>query len=215
MASVPALYGAAYSVYTRICRLALIEKGVDHRLEEVDIFSPAGVSADYVRMHPFRKIPAFMHEGFVLYEAAAICRYVDEAFTGPLLQPSDAAGRARMTQITGLLDAYGFRPLILDIFVERIRAPQHGRASDEERIAAALAPAERCLDALAHLLADHAWLAGPSLSLADLHAAPMMVYFRMTPEGRHMLAARAKLDAWWSRLAARPSLRATISPLEA
>ncbi|RAV24557.1 glutathione S-transferase family protein, partial [Staphylococcus warneri] len=33
------LYGAAYSVYVRAVRLALEEKGLAYRLEEIDIFS--------------------------------------------------------------------------------------------------------------------------------------------------------------------------------
>jgi glutathione S-transferase len=32
------LFGAPYSVYTRIVRLVLAEKGVPHALAEVDIF---------------------------------------------------------------------------------------------------------------------------------------------------------------------------------
>ena len=36
------VYGAPYSVYVRIVRLALEEKGVAYRLEEVDIFADGG-----------------------------------------------------------------------------------------------------------------------------------------------------------------------------
>ena len=75
--AVPILYGAAYSVYVRAARLALAEKGVAYELVEIDIY---GAAPDwYARLHPFRRIPAFAHDGFVLYEAAAILRYVDEA----------------------------------------------------------------------------------------------------------------------------------------
>ena len=34
----PVLFGAAYSVYVRIVRLALAEKRVPYRLHEVDVF---------------------------------------------------------------------------------------------------------------------------------------------------------------------------------
>ena len=40
--SEPVLYGAAYSVYVRSARLALAEKGVAYRLQEVDIFAEDG-----------------------------------------------------------------------------------------------------------------------------------------------------------------------------
>ena len=90
------VFGAAYSVYVRIVRLALEEKGVPYRLEEIDIFAEGGPPADYLARHPFARIPAFEHEGFCLFEAAAITRYVDEAFDGPALMPQDAKMRARV-----------------------------------------------------------------------------------------------------------------------
>ena len=210
----PVLFGAAYSVYTRICRLTLTEKGVDYELRAVDIFASTGVPPDHLRRHPFARIPAFTHGDFSIYEAAAICRYVDETFTGPALQPPTARGGARVTQIVSLLDAYAFRSLVMAIFVERIRAPQRGQVPDEARISAAIPLAERCIAAIADLLGDQTWLTGDAISLADLHAAPMMVYFTMTAEGRGIVAAHPRLAAWWCRLRARPAMRATISPLE-
>ena len=59
----PTLYGAAYSVYVRAARLALVEKGVEYALVEVDIFGGA-VPGWYAKLHPFKRIPAFEHDGF-------------------------------------------------------------------------------------------------------------------------------------------------------
>ncbi len=53
----PTLYGAAYSVYVRAVRLALVEKGVEYKLVEVDIFG--AVPDWYAALHPFKRIPAF------------------------------------------------------------------------------------------------------------------------------------------------------------
>jgi glutathione S-transferase len=89
----PRLYGADYSVYVRDARLALLEKGVDHELVPVDIFAEGGPPAWYGDLHPFGKIPAFEHDGFRLFETSAIARYVDEAFDGPALQPSEPPAR--------------------------------------------------------------------------------------------------------------------------
>jgi glutathione S-transferase len=212
--SEPVVFGAAYSVYVRMVRLALAEKGVPYRLVDVDIFASGGPPADYLERHPFGRIPAFEHDGFRLYESGAITRYVDEAFPGPALQPAEPRRRARVNQVIGLLDSYAYRTLVWDIFVERVRAPQHGRAPDEARIAAALPRAARCLDALQDLMGDGPFLAGTALSLAELHAAPIFAYFRLAPEGADLLARHARLQEWWDRIAVRPSLAATRSPLE-
>jgi glutathione S-transferase len=54
-----------------------------------------------------------------------------------------------------------------------------------------------------------AFLAGESITLADLHAAPMIAYFRLAPEGANALSGHAGLAAWWERVNARPSLQRT------
>ncbi len=210
---VPVVYGRPFSVYVRIVRLALEEKGVAYRLVEIDPFAPGGPPADYLARQPFGRIPAFEHDGFGLYETGAISRYVDEAFPGPALQPAAAQHRARLNQVIGILDSYAYRTLVWDIFVERVRAPQAGRAADEARIAAALPKAETCLAALAGLL-EEPFFCGAAVSLADLHAAPMFAYFRMAPEGAAIVARHDRLGRWWDAVAARPSMAATRSPFE-
>jgi glutathione S-transferase len=192
----------------------LAEKQVACRLVEVDVFAEGGPPADYRARHPFGRIPAFEHDGFRLYEAGAISRYVDEAFPGPPLQPDAPRGRARVNQILSVLDSYAYRTLVWDIFVERVRVPAQGRQPDEARIAAALSRAETCLQALADLQGEGPWLAGPRLTLADLHAAPMLAYFTLAPEGARLLARHARLQCWWGAMSARPSMSATRSPLE-
>ena len=210
----PILFGAAYSVYVRAARLALAEKGVAYRLVEIDIFAEGGSPPDYAARHPFGRIPAFEHDGFRLYESGAITRYVDEAFPGPPLQPEDPRGRARVNQILSILDSYAYRTLVWDIFVERVRAPGQGRAPDEARIAAALPRAETCLAALEALMDVQPWLAGPQLTLADLHAAPIFAYALLAPEGAALLARHDGIRRWWEKMAARASMAATRSPLE-
>lgn len=208
-AGAPILYGASYSVYTRIARLALEEKGVPYRLVETDIFAAGGPTPGYLQRHPFARIPALDHGGFALYETAAITRYVDEAFPGLPLQPNTASARARMTQIVSLLDSYGYRAMVWDVYVERISAVEEGRVSDEARIASGLARSAIVLGELEKMLDTQTFLVGEAITLADLHAAPMIAYFRLAPEGAQALSGHTELAAWWERTNARPSLRRT------
>jgi len=211
----PIVFGATYSVYVRTVRLTLEEKGVGYRLDEVDVFAPGGAPRDYVEQrHPFGRIPAFEHDGFRLYETGAITRYVDAAFAGPRLQPTDPRACARMNQIIGLLDNYAYRTLVWDIFVERVRALAQGRQPDEARIAAALPKAELCLRALVDLMGESPYLVGHDLTLADLHAAPMFIYFRMAAEGAALMRQMPALNPWLTKIDRRASVAATRSPLE-
>ena len=213
--SEPVLYGAAYSVYVRSARLALAEKGVAYRLQEVDIFAEDGPPPDYLRRQPFGRIPAFEHEGFRLYETGAIIRYIEEAFPSPDLMPADPRARARVNQVLGILDNYAYRTLVWDIFVERVGKPRDGEASDEAKIAQALPLARTCLAALGDIMGDQAYLAGgEQLTLADLHAAPMFAYFVLAPEGQELLAQQRGLSRWWDAILSRSSMAATWSPRE-
>lgn len=210
----PILFGALYSVYVRSARLALAEKGVAYDLEPVDIFTAGGPPPDYRARHPFLRIPAFEHEGFRLYETGAIIRYIDEAFPGPPLMPATPQGRARANQILGILDSYAYRTWVWDIYVERCAVPREGGRPDEARIAAALPRAETCLDAIQDLMAGSDFFQGAEPTLADLHAAPMIDYFRRAPEGAALLAGRPPWQAWWARLENRPSVSGSRPPDE-
>jgi glutathione S-transferase len=211
----PILFGAAYSVYVCAARLALVEKRVPYRLVEIDIFAEGGPPRDYLERHPFGKIPAFEHAGFRLYETGAITRYVEEAFAGPPLMPTDPRGRARVNQITSLLDNYAYRAFIWELYMERIGGPREGKTPDEAKIAAALPRVETCLKALDALVdPDGPYFTGAGVSLADLHAAPMFVYLVMAAEGKALVERQPRLGRWWRVMRERPSMAATRSPLE-
>ena len=201
----PILYGADYSVYVRIARMALEEKGVSYELVPLDIFAADGIPAWYLERHPFGRIPAFEHDGFRLFETSAIARYVDDAFDGPALQPADAHGRARMSQIIGMLDAYGYRAMVWDVAVERLEKAE----PDWALIASGLAQAETVLKVLRSVKAQGPWLLGDQLTLADLHAAPIIAYFVKVTQGRDLLARFADMRDWYARVAARPSFART------
>lgn len=205
----PLLYGADYSCYVRIARLALIEKGVEHELVPVDAFAKEGLPEWYLAIQPFGRIPAFDHLGFRLFETTAITRYIDEGFDGPRLQPSAPQERARMNQIIGLLDSYAYRAMVWDIYVETVERPTGGNATDEARVSAAIPVARTVLETLAALKPRGPFLLGDRLSLADLHAAPIFAYFAMAPLAAPMIERHASLQAWWEQMQARSSFVAT------
>ena len=203
------LLGLRISVYTRIARLALEEKKVDYRLEEVDIFADEGPPADYLELHPFGRIPCLCYGDLTIYETGAICRYIDEAFVGPALQPRDPYLRARMNQVISLLDSYAYQPMVWDVYVQRIVIPGSGGEADEGLISKALPGIEIVLAELEGSLGDGDYLAGGELSLADLHAYPLLRYFIETDEGARMLRAHRRLGEWMKSMQLRPAARAT------
>jgi len=202
------LHGYRYSVYVRIARLVLAEKGVAYDRVEVNPFAE-DVPADYLALHPFGRVPTLVHDKFVLYETGAITRYVDRAFPGPALQPRESRALARMDQVIGVVDAYGYWPMVRQVFSHRVFRPAVGRPTDAAEVAQGLAASAKVLAALEALASSEAFLVGPAASLADFHLGAMMAYFTAAPEGVDLLARHPRLAGWWQRLSQRPSIAAT------
>lgn len=201
--SEPIIYGPEYSTFTRSVRLALEEKGAAYQLENIDMLGGAHKSDSFLAKHPFGKVPAFEHDGFELYETAAIIRYVDEAMAGPSLQPSEPKARARMNQILSVADNYAYGPLIGTIFIQRAVMPMVGEATDESAINDAKPAASTCIQALDKLVNPNP---SGSLDLAEIELVPIMEYCSQIPEGQALLAEAPNLSAWWNNRKNHPSV---------
>jgi glutathione S-transferase len=190
------LHGYRYSVYLRIARMALREKGVTYGHAEVDPFADE-IPPDYLKLNPFGRVPTLVHDGFVLYETAAITRYVDEGFDGPPLQPELPRQRARVNQIVAVLDAYGYWPMVRQVYSQRVFNARLGKLPDEAQIVRGIGDSHKVLSALEFLAEGGPFVVADRLTLADLHMAALLAYFTAAPEGARALARYAKLSAWW------------------
>ena len=202
------LYGFPQSTYVRTARMALEEKGVSYDLLPIDIGSD-----EHLTLHPHGKMPAISHGGFNLYETGAIARYVDETFDGPQLQPIDVRQRGLMNQwISAIMDYY-YSDMIRAFVIERVLAPSRGREPDEARIAEAMPRIERQVAIVEQGLAGRNYLAGETVSLADLFLAPIFFYAGLQPEGETLFGGKANIAAWKQRISARSSFQATLPPM--
>jgi glutathione S-transferase len=208
----PIVYGPAGNTGVWSVRLALTEKGVTHEFVEV----PFGArrEAPHLARQPFAEFPAFEHDDFALYETQAIVRYVDERFAGTPLQPEDVHEWSRMNQLIGIVDAYARPSLVGVILYNRLLVPRLGGAVDEAAVAAAVPRARLCLAEIGRLSADHPFLTGAHISLADLIVLPLLYHLGTVPEGRPLLAPHPNLEDWIRRMATRQSFAVT-KPSEA
>ncbi len=205
------LLGLKISVYTRIARLVLEEKHIDYDLQEVDVFAESGPTAEYLQKQPFGRVPCLIHDDFTLYETTAICRYIDEISPAPSLQPANTIERARMNQLISLLDSYAYQAMVWDVFVQRVSIAEEGGITDEKIITNAMDIIGVVLQQLESYLAEDEFLAGETLSLADLHAFPMLLYFEYTRDGQKALENYPKICQWLHRLKLSDSVKNTQS----
>jgi glutathione S-transferase len=204
------LHGPDYSTQVRTIRLCLAEKGIDYELEPVDILRGGNRKPEFLKLQPFGQVPVLVHDDFMLYETSAIARYVDEAFKGPKLQPSDKKAAARMNQLISIIEMHGYGPIISEIVTLRVREAFLHQKLDIEDLRKAAGPARHCLTVVEGLMADGDFLVGKAVSLADLYLAPMISYFNKTPEGKAIMGRLPKLTTWWESFLKRPAMAETV-----
>ena len=90
------------SPYGRAVLATLEEKNADYRLAPL---TPGAQKAEpHISHHPFGRIPALEHDGFMLYETQAILRNLDRVLTEPALTPANAKAAARMDHAMNVND---------------------------------------------------------------------------------------------------------------
>jgi len=196
------------SPFARAVFATLEEKHAAYRVAPI---APGGGRTEpHISRHPWGRMPVLEHGDFMLYETAAIMRYIDRVIPNPALTPAEPRAAARMDQMMNICDWYLFQGVSNVIGFQRIVGPRlRGLVPDEALIAEAMPKAHTVFNELARLLGDKNFLTGDAVSLADLIIAPHLDFLSQTPEWTALVAGNANLVVWFGRIMARPSLQAT------
>ena len=202
------ILGDPRSIYVRTARMALVEKGVDYRLQ------PAAPHSDEIlAIHPFGRIPAMRHGDVELFEAAAICEYVDGAFDGPPLRPADVVERARMEQWISSFNDY-LHPVMIRRYVLQYVFPKGPDGQpDRAVIDEAVPDIAKQFAILDKTYGGRNFLVGDTVTLADLFLAPTLFYISVMPEGESLLAGAPNLKRACAAMAERKSFADTLPPM--
>ena len=190
-------------------RMYAAELGVDLALEDVDLMGGENRQAAFLAKNPSGQSPALeLDDGTVLAEITAICEYLDDITDGKTLIGNTPEERANTHMWTRRVDLNICEPLGngfryaegLQIFESRmITIPE--AADGLKRIAQAK------LTWLDEQMSDgRAFIAGANLSMADILLYSMMVFFAGV--GQPLNPENTNVQAWFDRMAARPSAQA-------
>jgi glutathione S-transferase len=206
------LYGFPRSTYVIVARLVLTHKGVPY--EFVDLEPDMG-SAKHLALHPFDRVPILEHDGFRVYETAAIIAYIDDVFANHKLTPTDLRRRASMNQWISNLNAYFYPYMVYHLAHERLVFPALNIEPDEKVVAAALPRIRLALDVMEQELQHGREFIVGDLSLADFMLLPSITSLTRSAEGADLLMSRSRVSAWREQMEALPSVmqvRASIAP---
>ncbi|HEX3852113.1 MAG TPA: glutathione binding-like protein [Polyangiaceae bacterium] len=197
------IYGHPVSTCTRKVLMTLNETSTPFELQVIDLATGEHKQPPHLAHQPFGQVPALDDAGFEMYEARAMARYIDGK-AGGSLTPKDAQARAVMEQWISI-ETENFMPhamkFIYHSVFKREQTPEVLKAAGEK-----LDTVYAIMDAQ---LAKHPFLAGNTLTIADICFAPYLEYLTLTPAAGK-LADHPHVAAWWSAISERPAWRKTV-----
>ena len=199
------LYQFPLCPFSRKVRLALAEKGIAHELKRV---SPWAEDDDFADLNPAGETPVLVEEtkGIVLIDSAAICEYFEETVERSPTIPGTALNRAEVRRLAAWFDGRVHREVVAPLMIERMRKRLVSRTPpDTAALRKAMTAANAHLDYIDYLLDHRRWLAGPTLTLADLAAAAQLSVADYL--GGIDWRGHDQTAAWYAVMKSRPSFR--------
>lgn len=208
--SKPKITGFPQSTFVWTARSAIHLKGVDY--DFAAIAPPQHKAPEYLARNPWGKVPLLEHGDVVLYETTAICNYIDTAFEGTPLQPSDPATLAHMHQVVSIANCYLYPTAAVRFALQYIFPSGPDGAPNQEVIDAAIPEIRKTLAVLDTTLGDNKWLTGEQVTLADLFVGPLLFVTGMFPGGKELLAGAPRLGRLQGQLMDLPAFRDAAPP---
>jgi glutathione S-transferase len=164
------IIGSYVSPYVRKVMACMALKGIE--TYEIDPITPFFGDDEFARLSPLRRIPVLIHNDLVLTDSSVICAWLDEAYGGHPLLPTDPADRARARWLEEYADTRLGDVFIWGLFYQKkVRPLVWGEATDEARVAKTLAEdAPAVLDYLEGEVPEAGFLFG-RIGLADIAIA--------------------------------------------
>jgi glutathione S-transferase len=210
------LFHHPFCPHSRFVRLIFAELGAAPRLVEERTWERR---ADFLALNPAGATPVLVEEGVPpVPGAAVIAEYLSETHGDRLaargLMPLEASGRVEVRRLMSWFNDKFFEEVSGALVTERvykrfIPAAHGGGSPDTNSMRAARANIRYHLAYIGWLVRKRDWLAGDSLTFADLAAAAHLSavdYLGDVPWDEDKTAR-----AWYARIKSRPAFRALLT----
>jgi glutathione S-transferase len=197
------IYGRATSSNVQLVMWAVGELGLPHDRLDFGHLHGGLDTPDFGAMNPHRKIPVLRDGELVIWESAAILRYLAARYgDGGAFWPADPVARARVDMWAEWGKNELCQAFTVPIFWARVRTAAADR--DEAALARAIARFETYLGHLADQLNGRPFVCGQAFSAADIMIGHLLFRWFTMDIPR---AANPAVEAYYERLAERPAYR--------
>jgi len=163
--------GPHFSNFVRCVALCCLEKGVEYELREL-----RKPDKRIAKLNPFRKVPIVEYDGMVIYETAAIARFIDRAFEGPALAPTDIREQAWMEQWISAAVCYFDQAIIRRYVLEYAFPKGESGSVRQEVVSESEEMIRNHLGIMSEALDQHDYFSGSAPGIADYLIMPMLDY---------------------------------------
>jgi glutathione S-transferase len=202
------LYQFPLCPFSRKVRLLLSEKGVGYELWREN---PWEGRDEFLTMNPAGRTPV-IHDperGITLLDSRAICEYFEETVEKNPMINGTAANRAEIRRLVALFDENFFSDVTLPMLNERMKKRLMRQSPDSRMLREAMKLAHEHLYYIDYLIDNRPWLAGATMSLADLAAAAQISVADYL--GGIDWSSHEQARSWYSVFKSRPSFRPLLS----
>ncbi|MEE9347102.1 MAG: glutathione S-transferase N-terminal domain-containing protein [Robiginitomaculum sp.] len=140
--------------------------GVDYESVVIDLATGEHKKPEFLAINPFGRVPALTHGDYKLAESSAIIRYIAKLGKSSLY-PDDAKTQGTIDQWSDFV-VHHVRTNVARVQFNRVLAPMFGMEPDKASLAMGLKFLEGSLPIVEARLSDSPFLAGDSITLADM-----------------------------------------------
>ena len=195
--------------FSRKVRLLLSEKGVGYELWREN---PWERREEFTNMNAMARTPVIRNNerGLTLVDSRAICEYFEETVERSPMINGTAANRAEIRRLVALFDENYFNDVTAPLLQERMMKRLITRQPPDSRLLReAMKLAHEHLYYMDWLIDHRPWLAGATMSLADLAAAAQISVADYL--GGIDWSGHEQTKGWYAVFKSRPSFRPLLS----
>jgi glutathione S-transferase len=165
------LYQFPLCPFSRKLRFLMAEKGIIYELVRE---SPWDARDEFLDLNPAGTTPVIVADDghATLADSQAICEYFEETVEQFPLISGSATSRAEIRRLTAWFDQIVYRDVVAPLLNERMmKRLVHRTSPDAGALREAMRRANTHMDYMDYLLDHRSWMAGGTMSLADITAA--------------------------------------------